>query len=197
MGRGHGSDVAGTEGERGHVLGGSAELGEDIGRGDGEDLGVVDRALVEEALDVHLVLEGSDLQFVEEGGLAGGNLLFSGDDSDFIHDFDLRLHNLGLDVQSLEESSLLRVKTGGAGGNDNISGGELADSGGGLSHLGVKDLTDFAEVAVGENESGVEGALSPDLVKLGSFVSLLLEVNDGLADEGLQELKGSVSRFCP
>jgi hypothetical protein len=65
--------------------------------------------------------------------LGGVNFVASFDDSDGADDFNLSLHNLGLDLQSLEESGLLRVKTGWAGGDNDISGGNRADLGWSLS----------------------------------------------------------------
>ena len=63
--------------------------------------------------------------------------------------------DLGLDVKSLEERGLLWVHTGGAGGNGHISGGDGADSSGGLSDLGVKNLLDVGKVAVAKNHTSV------------------------------------------
>ena len=82
---------------------------------------------------MHLVLEWADVKLIEKSSLGGVNLVASFDDSDGADDFNLSLHNLGLDLLSLEESGLLRVKTGWAGGDNDISGGNRADLGWSLS----------------------------------------------------------------
>ena len=177
-------NIAGAEGEGGDVLGGALEDFEDGLLGDGEDLGVVDLAGVEERLDMHLVLEGTDLQLVEEGGLTGGDLLVGANNLDGVDNLDLGLHNLGLDVQGLEEGSLLGVKTGGSSGDGHISGSEGANLGGGLTDLGVKNGLDLGEVSVGEDESGVERHLGGDASVL-LVGGGLIEVTEGLLDESL------------
>ena len=84
-------------------------------------------------MDMHFVLEWSDSEFFKKSSLGRVNLISSFDDSDGADDFNLSLHNLGLDLQSLEESSLLGVKTGWAGWDSHISGGNRADLGWSLS----------------------------------------------------------------
>jgi hypothetical protein len=63
-------------------------------------------------------------------------------------------------------------------------GGESADTGGGLTNLGVKDGLDFGKVAVGEDESSVEDHLGRDTGVLLLGV-LSLKFGNGLLDEGL------------
>jgi len=184
VGDGAGHDVSGTEGESGDVLGCGVEDVEDNIGADGEHLGVVDLAAVEEALDVHLVLEGTDLEFVEEGSLTSRDLLILTDNLNFVDNLDLGFDNLGLDVKGLEERGLLRVKTGRSSGDSHIAGSKGADTGGGLTNLGVKDGLDFGKVAVGEDESSVENQLGRNAgVLLLGFLSV--KVSDGLLDEGL------------
>jgi len=115
---------------------------------------------------VHLVLEGTDLEFVEEGSLTSRDLLILTNNLDFVDNLDLGFDNLGLDVKGLEERGLLGVKTGRSSGDGHIARGECADTGGGLTNLGVKDGLDFGKVAVGEDESSVEDHLGRDAVVL-------------------------------
>ena len=60
---------------------------------------------------MHLVLEGADLELFKEGGLRLVDLLTFLDNFDGVCNFDLCLHDLGLDRQSLEERGLLGVET--------------------------------------------------------------------------------------
>jgi hypothetical protein len=133
---------------------------------------------------VHLVLEGTDLEFVKKGSLTSRDLLVLGDDLNVGDNLDLRLDNLGLDVKGLEEGSLLGVKTGGSSGDGHIGGGEGTDTGGGLTDLGVKNALDLGEVSAGEDEASVEGHLLGDLFELLGGVGFP-EVSDSLLDEGL------------
>ena len=194
-GKGDGSDVLDTDTE-----GSKDGLG-----GNGENGSGVQFAVVKDVLDVHLVLERSDLELVEEGSLTGGDLLVSLDDQDFGDDLDLTLDNLGGDVQVLEEGGLLGVHTGGAGGDGHISGGEDTNLGGGLSDLGVKNFLDVSEVTVGEDHAGVELELFLDNSEVGADGLLLAfilinKLLDGGFHEGLKKesVKCRVDlRSCP
>lgn len=202
MGGGAGHDIAGSEGKAGHVVGTKGEGTEDGLLIDGKNLGREELSIVENHLNVHFVLEGSDLQLIEESGLGSSNLLSVGDNLDGVDDLDLSLNNLGGNGQSLEERGLLGIEAGGSGGDDDIGGSEGSNSGGGLSDLGVEDGLDVEEVTVGENDAGVEDELVRDqfevgprfvsshgfLVILGAQLSLigcLVEVGEGSLHEGL------------
>jgi len=84
---------------------------------------------------VHLVLEGSNLEFFEEGSLTSSDLIISRDDLDGVNNFDLTFDNLGLDVKGLEERGLFWVHTSWAGWNGHISGGEGTNFSWGFSYL--------------------------------------------------------------
>jgi hypothetical protein len=104
---------------------------------------------------VHLVSEGTDLQLVEKGSLGGFDLETSSDNLFISNDFNLGLHDLGLDVQLLEEAGLLGVETSGASADPHIIGGNSSNLSGGLTRLLIKNLLDFREVTISENEAGV------------------------------------------
>jgi len=91
---------------------------------DGKDLSINELSSIKEVLDVHLVLERSDFQLVEEGSLRLVDLLTFLDDRNGVHDFNLGLGNLSLDAKSLEETSLLWVKSGRSGWDDDTIGGD-------------------------------------------------------------------------
>lgn len=186
---GVGDDEAGTKRERGHVLAVSLELFKDVVGGDVEHLRFEDRVAVEHLQDVHLVLEGPDLELIKEHGLTRGDLVTVGDDLDGIHDFDLTLDDLGLNVQSLEEGGLLRVHTSGTGRNGNIGVSDGTDLGGGLTHLRVDDLLQVLEVAVGEDHTHVQVELIQDQLDVDSVhtlgLVLILEFGEALAHQSL------------
>jgi hypothetical protein len=173
VGHGRGSGVSHGDGKAGKVAGGSSEGLEHILSGDGEDLGVVELAVVEHVLDVHLELEGVDLELVEKSGLGGGNLLVGLNEGNVGNNLNLGLDNLGGNGKGLEERGLLGVHTGGTGGHNNLLGGDSTDSGGGGSDLGVKDVLDLVEVTVGEDHTDVKAHLVADDTQPGAGLVLL------------------------
>jgi len=174
VGSGTWNNVAGSEGQVGDVVHTLSEGREDGLVGDLQDGGWVELAVVKDRLDVHLVLERSDLQLVEESSLRSSNLVTLSDNLDGVNDFDLTFNNLGLDVQSLEERGLLGVETGRSRRNGDISGSKRSNLGWGLSHLSVDDGSQISEVAVSEDHSGVEVKLfGNDLEMVASFPVLL------------------------
>ena len=104
---------------------------------------------------MHLVAEGANLQLVEKSSLGGFNLGTSSDNLLVGNDFNLGLHDLGLDVQLLEEAGLLGVETSGASANPHIIRGDGANLGGCLTSLLVEDLLDVGEITVGKDNAGV------------------------------------------
>jgi len=186
-----GSLVGNTSSERdgGNVLGVLAERLKDGIVGDGKNLGGVDLTVVEDVQDLHLVVERSDLELVKKGSLTGGDLLSFNNNLDGVDDLDLGLNNLGLDGKGLEERGLLGVHAGGASLDLDISGGEHADLGGGLSNLLVNDSLDAGEITVGENKTGVQDEGISDDVEVGAALASLhisiLNFLDCLSHEGV------------
>lgn len=117
---------------------------------------------------MHLVLEGSNLELVEQCGLTGGDLFTFGNNLDRVDDFDLTFNNLGLNVKSLEERSLLWVHTSGTGWDCHISRGEDADLGGGFSNLRVKNVFNQRQITVGEDHTSVQLKLVLNELELGT-----------------------------
>ena len=104
---------------------------------------------------MHLVAEWADLQLIEESSLSSLDLKTSSNNLLVSDDFDLCLENLGLDVQLLEEAGLLGVETSGTSADPHIIGGNSSNLSGGLTRLLIKNLLDFREVTISENEAGV------------------------------------------
>jgi len=177
---------------------GFLEFSKDVSSRDVEDGGIEDGAVLEDFLDVHLILEGIDLELIEEGGLGSTNLITNPDNLLFGNDFNLGLNNLGLDLESLEERCLLGIKTGGTSRDGNLSGGDHTSLGGGRSRLSVEDFLNLGEVTIGEDNVRVQNELGHNLLNvvvslipliLTVFVVLitLLGLNEGCLKSGLHE----------
>ena len=104
--------------------------------------------IIVDLLHVHLVAEGTDLQLIKKSSLGGFNLGTSSDNLLVGNDFNLGLHDLGLDVQLLEEAGLLGIKTSGASTNPHIIWGKSTDLSGSLTSLIIKNLLDISEVTI-------------------------------------------------
>merc|ERR1719491_356394 len=197
MGSGGSNDVTGTERELGKHTGVGAEGLKDVIIGDAEHHRVDELATLHEGPDVHLVLEGHNLQFVKKSSLGRSDLVAKDDDRHGVDDLNLSLHDLGLDVKSLEETSLLRVHAGGASGDDDILGGEGTDLSGGTTDLGVEDSLDGGKITVSEDESGVATELISNdrelragnpvgLPLLEVLVDLLIGLSHEIGERGLE-----------
>lgn len=190
MNGGLGSETGG-ERDGSDVLSGSAEGGEDGVNSDVEDGWGVDSAVIEDVLDVHLVLERSNLELVQESGLTGRDLFTLSDDLDGVDDFDLTFDDLGGDVQVLEEGGLLGVHSGTTSRDCHISGSNYTNLGGGLSNLRIKNLFDVSKVSVGEDHTSVQHQLVLNQSEVGSndllCVVLVNELLDGGSHEGLHK----------
>ena len=112
-------------------------------------------AVVVDLLHVHLVAEGADLQLIQESSLSSLNLETSSDNLLVGNDFNLGLHDLGLDVQLLEEAGLLGIETSGASADPHIIRGNSTNLSGGLTSLIIKNLLDLREVTISENDASV------------------------------------------
>jgi hypothetical protein len=159
-------NVSGSDRDGGAVVNTGSELFEDGSAGDGEDCGIEELSVLEDFTDSHFVFERSNLQFIEEGSLSGGDLISFGNNFEIVEDFNLGLDNLGSNTEVTEETSLSRIKTGGTGGDSDLLGGNGTDTGGGFSDLRVKDIEDFTEVLVGEDDGSVSLELRYNLFEV-------------------------------
>jgi hypothetical protein len=104
---------------------------------------------------MHLVAEGTNLELIEESSMSSLNLLTSSDDLLVSHDFNLGLHDLGLDVQLLEETGLLGVETGGASADPHFNWCNGTSLCGGFTRLIVENLLYLRKVTVAEDDACV------------------------------------------
>jgi len=160
------NDVSGTERDSGSVGNTSSELLKDGLGGNREDSGVEDLSVLEDVVNVHLVFERSDLQFIEESSLTGGDLVAFLNDIEVVDDFNLGLDNLGSNTEVTEETSLSGIKSGGSSLDSDTLGGKRSDLSGGFSDLGVEDGEDISKVSVGEDDGGVALELLNDLIEV-------------------------------
>ena len=190
--------VSGTEGKSSDVLDSLFEAGEEIGgvkveNGLGEDVSVV-----VDLGNLHTVFEGLEVELLEKGGLGSLDLLSLGADLEILGDFDLALHDLGGNVEGVEEVDLGGIKSGGACGAGEVDG--RGDSNSGLSgHLVGLDLEpELVDGGVAEDkchlfleersEDGELGNLASELLLEGPELLLVDAVGahlDHLLDEGL------------
>jgi len=147
-----------------------------------EDLVLIDETVVEDDTGDKTVAEGTDVKLGQKGGLRLTDLLTGVDKSDRGKNFDLTLADLSTDVKSLKEGGLSGLETSKTGRNNDVVGGNSASLGGGTNLEGGDEVTDLAQVLVGEDETDVA-------IKVGKKVlasRILLHVlTDGLAHHGL------------
>lgn len=191
--------VAGGEGEACEVADSGLELVEEGGGVEGEDGLGQDGAVVVDAADLHTVLEGLHVELLEEGSLTGLDLLSLGADLEVLGDFDLSLHDLGGDVEGVEEVDLGGVEAGGAGGAGVVDGGDDTHAGLGGDFVGFDLALEFVDGGVAEDEGDLLlEERGEDLEFFDFSAELLFEVSelglfnafdshfDDLLDEGLR-----------
>lgn len=121
-------------------------------------IGGVDLHTVREWLQVHF-LQDNDLGLSDQGAdLADGIIL---------GDFNLSLNNLGGDGQSMEETDLRWIHTGGSGWQDEVDVGDGSGLGSGSNSVGLNNGFQFGNWLVGENEGDLLFNVGQDGVQLG------------------------------
>jgi hypothetical protein len=103
----------------------------------------------------HTVGEGRDVQHVEQSSFGGTDLGALGDKVDVGDNFNGTTGNLGWDTKSLEERGLTGFHTSVTGRDFDINGSDGTSTSRSSNTVGENLLTDFLEVAVGENETNV------------------------------------------
>jgi len=164
-----------------------------------KDGSVENVTLLVDLQDVHFVREWSDSELIEESSLGTIDLISSEDDLLVSNNFYLRFLNFGLDLEILEETSLLWVKTSWSGSDPDIIWSNGTRLSWGLSLLIIDDFLDISQVSVGEDNCGVSSAVGTNKRKLVSlnpgffsffvififFLWLGLQVSDGGLHEGV------------
>jgi hypothetical protein len=94
---------------------------DDLLVGDLEGLGVVDEAALVGVDHGQTIVEGLEVELLEEGGLGVADLLTFVDQVEVVDDLNLTLLNTGGNVECLQESSLSGLQTGSSGLDDDIA----------------------------------------------------------------------------
>ena len=102
--------------------------------------------------------------------MGGLNLLTKRDNLLISDDFNLGLHNLGLNVQGLEERGLLGVETCRSHLDRDVARSKSTNLSGGFSGLLIDDSLYFGEISVSEDKTSVTLEQVNDLFK---FVAIL------------------------
>jgi len=147
-----------------------------------ENLVLIDETVVEDDTGDKTVAEGTDVKLGQKGSLGLTDLLTSADESGGGENLDLTLDDLSTDVKSLKEGGLSGLETSGTSRNNDIVGSDGTSLGGGTNLEGGDELTDLAQVLLGEDETDVA-------IKVGEKVLtgrvLVDVVTDSLAHHGL------------
>lgn len=129
-------------------MSGFLELGED-GVGVQIEHGSIEQgSILEHLSDLHLVLEWIDLELIEKSGFSASNLVSLDDHSLFGNDIDLSRHNLGLDLEGLEELGLFGIKTSWTSWNHDISWSDHTRLSRRWSDFGIQNSLHFTEVTI-------------------------------------------------
>jgi len=169
-----GSWESSSERERGLDLDGTLELSKDSVGGEVKNLSIEDGTILENLKDLHLIEERMDLQLIKESSLGTSNLHTSEDNLLGGNDINLGLNNLGLDLESLEHSGLLWVKSSWSGWDPHIIWGNHTWLGWGWSHLIVEDCFNLRKISVGEDKVDVTLELIHDLLKVWVWLPCVL-----------------------
>lgn len=199
VGDGQFGGVTGLQRQSGQVLAAGLEAGEDVLEGDfalslGED-----GAVVVGGADFHSVGEWFLVHLLQQLDLGVSDLLSDFTDGVFFGDLNLSLNDLGGDGQSMEETDLRWIHSGGAWLHDEVDVGDHSGFGAGGDSVGLNGGFQFGDWLVGEDQSdfvfeeGEEGRET--LVGFSTVVSVPIVLfsrgngvgsqRDGLSDDGV------------
>jgi len=166
------TDLEGHSGDIAYTL---HEAGPEIIRSDVEDFRGEDGSAIVHGFDDKTVREGRNIQHVEKGGFRSPDLVSNLDKVDVVDDFNCTFGNLGRDVQSLEERSLLRTKTGVLGWNLHINWGDSTCSRGCLNLVVDDLLSNFTEIFLGEDESNISADAGKEFFQIWVVLNVTLD----------------------
>mmetsp|Transcript_14551 Transcript_14551/g.21698 ORF Transcript_14551/g.21698 Transcript_14551/m.21698 type:complete len:237 (+) Transcript_14551:596-1306(+) len=152
--------------------------------GDVKNLSIEDGSIVVNRLEYNSVSERLNAELLQQGSLGSGNLVSLSDKMSIVGHLNLSTGNLSRNLKGLEESCLSGITSSGSLLYDNVSGGDTSNTGRGGTYVGLKNLTNFSKISVGENKSDVSTAESLKLANRCSLV-LLAEFTDALTHHGV------------
>jgi len=147
-----------------------------------ENLALINETVVKDDTGDKTVAEGTDVKLGKEGSLRLTDLLTGVDKGNRGKNLNLTLADLGTDVKSLKEGGLSGLETSGTGRNNDIIRSNSTSLGGGTDLEGSDELTDLAQVLVGEDKTDVAIKVRKKVLTGRVLVDVL---TDGLAHHGL------------
>jgi hypothetical protein len=145
-----------------------------------KDLGGVESTIIIDHLRDESIVEGREVQHVEENSLGWTDLVAFAEDLDVVDDFNVTTNNLGLNVNSLEEGSLLGIKTRGTLVDHDNAWSDGAYTSRGSDAVLNASVTNVRKITVGEDETNVTLDVWEDLHPL-----FVLSLGDSSAHEGV------------
>merc|ERR1711892_163927 len=205
---GHGGDgrVADVQRDGGNIGNTGAEALAKVLRGDVQDAWVEDGARVVHVEDVEAVLEGTDVEHVQQRRLRWADLDASAQQGHVGGDSNHTTRDLGGNGQSLEEGSLLGAQGGGLGRDGNVKGRDGASTGRGGDLESVDQVTHLLQIAIGHDEADVlldereellkgrvvGGALADRLLHRGVLAHEDVTMAAHTSTDGLELLRGHI-----
>jgi len=147
-----------------------------------ENLALIDETMVKDNTGDKTIAEGTDVKLGKKGSLGLTDLLTGVDKGNRGKNLNLTLADLGTDVKSLKEGGLSGLETSGTGRNNDIIRSNSTSLGGGTDLEGSDELTDLAQVLVGEDKTDVAIKVRKKVLTGRVLVDVL---TDGLAHHGL------------
>lgn len=100
---------------------------------------------------VHSIFEGFVSHLGKEGSFGVLDGLSFNQDLNILQNFDLTFVNFGGDLQSVEETNLRGVHSGGSSRDNNTTGGDDSDLGDGINSVGFNNGHEFENGTVRDN----------------------------------------------
>jgi hypothetical protein len=147
-----------------------------------ENLALVDETVVKDNTGDKTIAEGTDVKLGKKGGLGLTDLITGVDEGNRGKNLNLTLADLGTDVKSLKEGGLSGLETSGTGRNNDIIRSNGTSLGRCTDLEGSDEVTDLAQVLVGEDKTDVAVKVRKKVLTGRVLVDVL---TDGLAHHGL------------
>ena len=139
-----------------------------------EDFLGEDRSVIIDRVDLHTVLEGFEVELLEQSSLGSFDFFAFSADLEIFGDFNLTLDDLGGDAEGVEEVNLGGVQASGTSGDGEIDGGEGTDSGFSGDFVGFDLALEVIDGGVGEDEGDLLFHEGDESIELGNLTAKLL-----------------------
>jgi hypothetical protein len=153
MGDGQFGGISGFQRQSGQVLDSLLESGDDVFEGDFALSFSEDFSVIVGGLNLHSVGEWFLVHFLQQSDLGVTDFGSDFTDGVFFGDFNLSFNNLGGNGQSMEETDLRWIHSGGSGWQCENDIGDHSCFGSGGNSVGLDGWFQFSDWLVGENQS--------------------------------------------